>query len=560
MAFAQCKIRQPKSDEKGGLSAKQETQAKELIIKGTTEKVLGNYEVAEKYFQQCIKLAPKVAVAYYELSEIYQYQRDAPNALKYGEIAAKLEPRNEWYIYNMAQLYSRTGQLDLAEKTYYSLIKEQPNNFTYLYDLSEILLYRRKYKEVLDIYVKIEESIGINEELSLHKANIFLDLKQPSNAIKELEKLIASNPNEMRFVGMLADLYEELGESEKAYALYQKILVQEPENGYVHLSLCDYYTFRSQQSKAFEELVKAFKSKNVDLKTKSQRIESYYVNSSNNESKKTEAYELLEILIVVHADEPSPFLFYAQFLTRDKRQVEAVVMLKKAVANNSKDFSTYYQLCSALWDAQQFEELSSYSLEAIELFPVLPTFYYFAGVGAYQLKNYEVAIEQFQQCIDFSIENETLKMDCFQFLGDAYHHTKQYEESNHAYDKVLEFDPSNTYVLNNYAYFLAVRKEQLDKALKMAEKCVQLESNNLNYLDTYGYVLFRKGEYDKAKVQLEKAVDGDKSNPDYLEHLADVLSMLNQTDQAVAYWKEAKSKGSTSPTLDKKIQLKKFVE
>jgi tetratricopeptide (TPR) repeat protein len=560
MAFVQCRVKQASSAGKSGLTPKQETQAKELIIKGTTEKVLGNYEIAEKYFHQCIKIAPKVAVAYFELSEIYQYQRDATNAIKYGELAAKIEPGNEWYIYNMAQLYSRTGQLDLAEKTFYSLIKEQPKNYTYLYDLSEILLYRRKYKEVLDIYIKLEESIGINEELSLHKANIYLDLKQPSNAIKELEKLIATNPNEMRYVGMLADLYEELGESEKAFEFYQKILTQEPENGYVHLSLCDYYNFRSQQDKAFEELAKAFKNKNVDIKIKSQRIESYYVNSSNNESKRKEAYKLLAILIETHADEPSPFLFYAQFLTRDQLQAEAAVMLKKAVANNSNDFSTFYQLCSVLWDTQQFEDLGTYSMMAIELFPVLPTFYYFAGVGAYQLKKYPESIELFQQCIDFSIDNETLKMDCFQFLGDAFHFTHQYEESNRAYEKALKFDPNNTYVLNNYAYFLAVRKEQLDKAKNMAEKCVQLEANNATYIDTYGYVLFRLEQYEKAQLQFSKAVEIDGNNPDYLEHLGDVLYHLNQVDRAISCWKDAKSKGSTSTMLDKKIQLKKYVE
>ncbi len=560
LIFVQCKPRHNAVSDKGGLSQKQETQVKELIIKGTTEKVLGNYDVAEKYFQQCVKIAPKVAVAYFELSEIYQYQRDATNALKYGEVAAKLEPTNVWYIYNMAQLYSRTGQLDLAEKTYYSLIKDHPKNFTYLYDLSEILLYRRKYKEVLAIYDRLEESIGVNEELSLHKANIYLDLKQPGNAVKELEKLVATNPNEMRFIGMLADLYEELGESDKAYELYQKILIQEPDNGYVHLSLCDYYNFRSQQAKGFEELKKAFRSRHVDIKTKSQRMEGYYVNSSNNEAKKKEAYELLDILIDVHNEEPSPFLFYAQFLSRDARVPEAVEMLKKAVANNSKDFSTFYQLCSALWDAQQFDELSKYSLEATELFPVLPTFYYFAGVGAYQLKNYNGAIEQFQLCIDFSIDNETLKIDCMQFLGDAFHHTKQYKESNQAYEKVLEFDSNHTYVLNNYAYFLAVRKEQLDKAKKMIEKCLQVEPNSAIYIDTYGYVLFRQGHYEQALIQFSKALELDENNPDYLEHKGDVLFHLNQIDQAVNLWKEAKSKGSSSGILDKKIQLKKFME
>jgi tetratricopeptide (TPR) repeat protein len=553
-------MRQSASADKNGLTQKQDTAAKELIIKGTTEKVLGNYELAEKYFLQCTKLAPNVAVAYFELSEIYQIQRDAVNSIKYGEIAVKLEPDNVWYRYNMAQLYSRTGQLDLAEKTYYALIKDFPKNFNYLYDLSEILLYRHKYRDALAIYDQLEQSIGINEELSLHKANIYLDLKQPENAISELQRLCATNPNEMRYKGMLADLYEELGQSDNAFRLYQDILQQEPENGYVHLSLSDYFSFRSQKDKAFEELVKAFWSKNVDLKTKSQRLEGYFVNSANNEEKKSEAYQLMDILIEVHPDEPSPFLFYAQFLTRDNRQTEAVKMLKQAIFNNSTEFSNYYQLCSSLWDAQEFSELEQYANTGVELFPALPTFYYFAGIAYYQLKKYELAQEQFLLCIDFSIDNETLKMECYQFLGDIFHFTNQYKESNEAYEKVLEFDPGNTYVLNNYAFFLAVRKEQLEKAKLMAEKCIQQETNNATYIDTYGYVLFRLGEYDKAQLQFARALEMDSKNVEYLEHYGDVLYHLNQVEQALDFWKQAKTNGSISVILDKKIQLKKYVE
>jgi Tfp pilus assembly protein PilF len=151
-------------------------------------------------------------------------------------------------------------------------------------------------------------------------------------------------------------------------------------------------------------------------------------------------------------------------------------------------------------------------------------------------------------------------MECYQFLGDIFHFTNQYKESNEAYEKVLEFDPGNTYVLNNYAFFLAVRKEQLEKAKLMAEKCIQQETNNATYIDTYGYVLFRLGEYDKAQLQFARALEMDSKNVEYLEHYGDVLYHLNQVEQALDFWKQAKTNGSISVILDKKIQLKKYVE
>ena len=159
-----CHLRKPNTDkETSSAQNKREIKTKELLIKGTTEKVLENYDVAERYFQECIKISPKVATAYFELSEIYQSSKDAQNALKYGQIAYKLAPENEWYELNMAYLYMRTGQIALAEKTFISLVKKYPSNVDYLYQLSEIYYFQKKYKDAILIYDKLEINVGINE-------------------------------------------------------------------------------------------------------------------------------------------------------------------------------------------------------------------------------------------------------------------------------------------------------------------------------------------------------------------------------------------------------------
>ena len=45
-----------------------------------------------------------------------------------------------------------------------------------------------------------------------------------------------------------------------------------------------------------------------------------------------------------------------------------------------------------------------------------------------------------------------------------------------------------------------------------------------------------------------------------LEHYGDVLYQLNRIDEAVTYWQKAKSLGSTSKGLDKKISERKVFE
>jgi tetratricopeptide (TPR) repeat protein len=557
-----CHLRKPNTDKESSAALnKREIKTKELLIKGTTEKVLGNYELAERYFQECIKISPKVATAYFELSEIYQSRKDAQNSLKYGDMAYKLAPDNEWYELNMAYLYMRTGQIALAEKTFISLVKKYPSNVDYLYQLSEIYYFQKKYKDAILIYDKLEINVGVNEELSLHKSKIYLEINQPDNAVLELQKLVKSNPNEMRYLGLLADLYEQLERSDEAFELYNKILELEPNNGYVHLSLADYYNYRGQQDKSFEEMKKAFESSNVEIKLKAEKLEAYYTNSAANEVKKKQGYELLDILIRVHPDNYKGFVFYAEFLARDDRIDEMITMLLKATELNATEFNTWYQLCAVLWEKARFEDLVIQSDKAVDLFPSLPTFYYFSGVGNHQLKKYKEAIESFESGIDYCIDNAELKMEFYQYLGDIYYATNDYGSSDMYYDQALAIDPNNIYVLNNYSYYLAIRNENLEKARTMSEKVNKIVPNNANYLDTFGWVYFKMKDYTKSEEIFKKALEiGGKEDATILEHYGDVLYHLNRKSEALEYWQKAKDKGNDSSTLQKKITTKTYVD
>ena len=75
-----------------------------------------------------------------------------------------------------------------------------------------------------------------------------------------------------------------------------------------------------------------------------------------------------------------------------------------------------------------------------------------------------------------------------------------------AYDRVLELDPYNLMVLNNYAYHLATHGGDLTKAEQMSAVTIREQPNNPVYLDTYGWILHLKGQDELAKFYLNKAL------------------------------------------------------
>ena len=146
-------------------------------------------------------------------------------------------------------------------------------------------------------------------------------------------------------------------------------------------------------------------------------------------------------------------------------------------------------------------------------------------------------------------------------LGDCYHELKNYNSSDTAYEKSLSYNPDNAYSLNNYAYYLSLRGEQLDKAAQMSAHSNELQPNTASFEDTYAWILFKQKKYTDAKIWIEKAILHDKTNSAVqLEHYGDIMFYLGDTNAAVQNWKKARSYGEQSPVLDRKINEKKYIE
>ena len=128
-------------------------------------------------------------------------------------------------------------------------------------------------------------------------------------------------------------------------------------------------------------------------------------------------------------------------------------------------------------------------------------------------------------------------------------------------EKALKILPDDATTLNNYAYYLSLRKNKLDKAEKMSKKSLQLQPDSKSFLDTYGWILYQQGKYTEAKDYIEKAIKaGGQEDGTLYEHLGDIYYKLNEVDKAKENWKKAKEKGEDSPLLNKKMNEGKLYE
>ena len=73
------------------------------------------------------------------------------------------------------------------------------------------------------------------------------------------------------------------------------------------------------------------------------------------------------------------------------------------------------------------------------------------------------------------------------------------------YEQILEINPHNLSILNDYAWTLATHKGDLNKAESMSAITIKEDPYNATFLDTYGWIMYMKGEKDLALFYLTRA-------------------------------------------------------
>ena len=131
-------------------------------------------------------------------------------------------------------------------------------------------LYKQtgEFDKAIGALNQLEVFTGINEYLSIEKFQLFALLNKEKKAIEEIHKLTQKYPKESRDQVLLGDIYLDQNQLKKAYAIYQKILRDDPGNPFVYVSLSNYYKLNKQEDKALEAIVSALKNPELPSDTK----------------------------------------------------------------------------------------------------------------------------------------------------------------------------------------------------------------------------------------------------------------------------------------------------
>ena len=564
-ATAKKKVKQTQSPppvvQENTISDDDRNQFEYTFIEGLKQRMIGNQQAAIAMFSKCLQINPNSTSAMFELAKIHSGNGDMTSASLLLEKAIKIDPENKWYKVLLAQICEQGKQFKQAADLYQQLYQNDPDNLEYLYMNAALLSSAKEYDKAIEVYNVLEKKVGINDQIAVEKQQVYQAAGKKKEAQSELQKLIDNNPKEPRYYGLMADYF--LAEKDEANALkyYMKILEIDPDNGFVLFSLVSFYKDRNDKDKAWEYARKAFLNKNAEVDTK---IQFYLMVTSGQEKQfftDEQISELVDILVKTNPDDYRVFTLNAEYLISKGKLAEAREQLRKVLVTQKDNYMIWERLILINNDLLDFKSVYADADKALALFPNQPTLYGLKAVACLQLEKYAEALDVLKEGENYVLDNKVLQVQFALYKAEACYKLDRVEEAFKAFDEVIKLDPENWMAMNNYAYYLSLRNENLMKAEELSSRAVRANPENSTYLDTYAWVLFMRKDYSLAKFYMESAIKfgGDK-NGTIVEHYGDILSLLGEKDKAIEQWKKALQIGDGSKLLSEKIKQGKYID
>lgn len=527
-----------------------------LFIEASTEYVKGNSEEAREMFKQVLEIDSKHHASMYNLAKIHFEAGEYKEAVKYAEEALELNPENYWYYSQLSDIYESAHDLKSAIKVQERMVERFPEDIDALFDLAQFYIGDNDYEKSVAVYDRIEAQIGMNEDVVFRKHQLYLYLNRPEEALAEIEKLISFFPNDQRYYQAQYDLLMMSGREKEAIQTLEQLLETNPNDAFALLALADYYKSEGDFKKSDTFLFRAFDNDQVDLESKVKILSALYPYAERDPEVRQRMEELGSRLYASHPESALVNGVRADIFQAAGQQDSARAYYRKSLDIDPSNQQVWQELLFIDSENGDYAALEKDAEEALEYFPNQTLFLYFFGVGSAENDHADEAIYAFEKIKKVGSSsangNQELLMQAYLSLGDLYNELEEFDKSDENFEAALEIDDDNPLILNNYAYFLSLRNEQLDKAAKMVQKALEVSPGQSAYQDTYGWILYQQGDLKGAEEWIKKAIDNGGQGEVY-EHYGDVLFKQGQVETARKYWEKASETG-TPVDIDRKLK------
>ena len=497
------------------LCARSQTGKFEYIFQeAERQKLAQHYAEAIDLFDYCHRLDPTSGAAMYELAELYRYLKNDSLSVKMLEDACRLYPDNYWYKQRLVYLYENQHRNDEALRVLEDMSQQFPAKSDVLMMLLDAYQRNNDNENMVKVLDKIEMKEGKSEQLSMDKFRLFLQMGDEKRAFDEMVALANEYPNDLRYQVVIGDLYLDAGKKEEALQQFRMVEEKDSSNVTLLLSMSNYYHEEGNDSLYHEYISRLLSNPHFDEASKVRLLSVLVREDLNSEhSDSTVLLSLFDEVLQQPLEHTDVLELRVRYMvTKQMPREEIKPYLHKMLEIDPENSMARQQLLSYAIADEDPVGVVNICKPAVDYNVSDPVFYYYLGIGYLQLDEKHKAVEAFRgglEHVEEGVESNRVQLyvNMYSLLGDLYHQLGQDDKAFQAYDSCLVYKQNEPSVLNNYAYYLSLKKKDLNKAEEMSRKANELDPDNPTYLDTHAWVLYQMKRYEEAKQYMDRAVE-----------------------------------------------------
>ena len=486
--------------------------------------------LADSFLLRAIQLAPDNMEYKETMASVYVMRRDYKSALPFYEVIAHAKPVTAEKIARLVSLYEATGN----------------------------------YESALRTIAELEELEGADEEYSVDKLRNYIKLQDSTKTYSLIDDLRRHHPKDARYDAMLADVYMHYSDTAKADTFLKSINAGESGSPYLQMSLSHLYQMKG------------------DLPAMSRTMRKIAVNPSAPENMRFDILQQLFADAKTHADSVSLFPLISQSLQAPTQTSQIgrygayigasldfpvdyiETMLRSIIENEPTFVQAWKQLISVKYMQGDVQEALRLSREGQVYNPDHLYFYMIEGILLHEQNNDAAALDALRRgenIYEKEAEVEEQAKYLF-FYAEMLYSSGNDKDAFRCYEIALEKDSTDMTGINNYAYYLSLSGEQLERAEELSRRTIEAEPNSSTFLDTYAWILYKMGRYKEAREYMDRILHEckDELDPTILDHAGDIYLRCGNKKLARMCWimaLEMEPSADLAKSLRKKLKLRK---
>jgi tetratricopeptide (TPR) repeat protein len=517
------------------------------FIDGSLYEVKGEYAQAVLEYQDALRYEKNDAI-YLALARDYSQLGKHSLAIEAGKEAVRLNPENLEYRRLLAEIYAAAFELDAAATEYEEVTKRDSTDIEAWYNLARLYQMRRPLK-ALELYERMIDRFGNEWDVLLQMAELYNSMGQfdkAAGALKRMSSLDPSNIELKRSVGQTLVRAQKYDEAEK---IYQELQELNPGNLDYRRELASLYLMKKEYAKASALFDTILSRDSVSLDGKLRIGEIYFSQIEKDSSVTPIAQSFFERIIKSHPEDWRAYWFLGAIGAISHDDSLALHNFRKVTELASWNADGWVYLSSVFLEKNNYQEVATILESAYKVLPDDFRVNLYLGVAYSRLGRNPDAARVLERARTLNPKD----VGAITQLALVYDAMKRYEDSDKLYEEGLAIDPQNHLILNNYGYSLADRGLQLERALEMSKKALEAQANNASYLDTMGWVYYRLGKLKDAEAYVKRAIEKGEVSAVVYEHLGDIYYAMNDRDRALEQWKIALKLDEHNTALREKI-------